>query len=380
MSAGAVHLHLKDESGSDTFAGPPLADVLAAVRAVSPGVSIGVTTGAWALPDPGERAAAIRSWEVVPDFASVNWHEEGADDVARVLLDRGVDVEAGLWHAGAVASWRASPRATPCRRARHVVRRLSPSCCMERVPAVGLALRIAADLGLDTRIGLEDTLALPDGTVALDNAALVSHARRRWGSWVRSGPRSSSCRRRDRAAPEPSHPRRPRAAPTWICVVTPARRGARPPVAGPPGHQVALDVLVGHPSATSRDDGVAGEGRPVPGGLHDRRPAGHSADLIEQPHPAAGAVYVHRAGQLPAQGQALAQVPVAHPVARQMDHLPCVDVRAGTQRVSRVQQRDRFADAPRTGKHRRLVGHLPGRYVLQDVGAESQVMGGTVEQ
>ncbi|BCJ30211.1 3-keto-5-aminohexanoate cleavage protein [Actinocatenispora sera] len=34
-------------------------------------------------------------------------------------------------------------------------------------------LRLALRRGLDTRIGLEDTLRLPDGSIAADNAALV---------------------------------------------------------------------------------------------------------------------------------------------------------------------------------------------------------------
>jgi uncharacterized protein (DUF849 family) len=37
-------------------------------------------------------------------------------------------------------------------------------------------LREAVRLGLDSRIGLEDTLLLPDGSVAPDNAALVAAA------------------------------------------------------------------------------------------------------------------------------------------------------------------------------------------------------------
>jgi uncharacterized protein (DUF849 family) len=39
------------------------------------------------------------------------------------------------------------------------------------------ALRQAARLGLDMRIGLEDTLEMPDGSLAPDNAALVAAAR-----------------------------------------------------------------------------------------------------------------------------------------------------------------------------------------------------------
>jgi uncharacterized protein (DUF849 family) len=37
-------------------------------------------------------------------------------------------------------------------------------------------LRLAGARGLDARIGLEDTLTLPDGQPAVDNAALVRAA------------------------------------------------------------------------------------------------------------------------------------------------------------------------------------------------------------
>jgi uncharacterized protein (DUF849 family) len=40
------------------------------------------------------------------------------------------------------------------------------------------ALRIAAAMGLDTRIGIEDTVVLPDGSPARNNAELVVHALR----------------------------------------------------------------------------------------------------------------------------------------------------------------------------------------------------------
>ena len=113
---GAVHLHAKDNQGADTLGGAELAAVLAAVRAAAPALPIGATTGAWAVPDPCERVAAIRLWTALPDFASVNWHETGADDVATALLERGVGVEARLWHADAVEAWLASPHRDRCRR------------------------------------------------------------------------------------------------------------------------------------------------------------------------------------------------------------------------------------------------------------------------
>ncbi len=205
--AQAVHLHVKDDRGVDTLNGSAVAAVLAAVREVAPGLPVGVTTGAWALPDPGQRVAAIRSWgrlSALPDFASVNWHEDGADQVAAALLEIGVAVEAGLWHVEGARAWLTSPHRDRCLRvllelpdgleaaaveaeADRLLRLVDPARSVEgEGPPVLLhgegttawpALRLARRLGLWTRIGLEDVLVLPDGSPAPDNAALVAAAR-----------------------------------------------------------------------------------------------------------------------------------------------------------------------------------------------------------
>lgn len=197
--AGAVHLHVKDDRGVDTLSAGSLATALCEVAAVAPGIPIGVTTGAWALPNPDERVAAIAAWTKRPQFASVNWHEDGADEAASALLQRGVGVEAGLWHDDAVAAWAASPVRDRCMRVllelpdgldeADTVR--TANRMLEAVLATGSttsvllhgegsscwpALRRAAALGLATRIGLEDTLEMPDGSLAPDNAALVRAA------------------------------------------------------------------------------------------------------------------------------------------------------------------------------------------------------------
>lgn len=50
----------------------------------------------------------------MPAFASVNWHEDGAEAVAQALLERGVGVEAGLWHADGVDAWLGSAHRERC--------------------------------------------------------------------------------------------------------------------------------------------------------------------------------------------------------------------------------------------------------------------------
>lgn len=194
--AGPLHLHPKDTAGADSLHPADVAAVVSAVRAAVPGVPVGVTTGAWALPDPAQRVAAVRAWTELPDFASVNWHEDGADDVAGALLDRGVQVEAGLWHLDGVAAWQTSPHRDRCLR---LLLELPDGLdqagtedeALRLLAAVGdgppvllhgegtscwPALRLAVRRGLDTRIGLEDVLHLPDGSPAPDNAALVRAA------------------------------------------------------------------------------------------------------------------------------------------------------------------------------------------------------------
>ncbi|MDQ0747354.1 uncharacterized protein (DUF849 family) [Streptomyces africanus] len=98
VAAGAtdIHVHPKTPCGRDTLSPRVLAETLSAIRS-RVRVPVGVTTGAWAEPDPAARLERIRSWTVLPDHASVNWHEPGAEEVAALLLDLGVGVEAGIW-------------------------------------------------------------------------------------------------------------------------------------------------------------------------------------------------------------------------------------------------------------------------------------------
>jgi uncharacterized protein (DUF849 family) len=199
--AQAIHFHPKDGAGRDTLDSGAVAQALDAIRSAVPGVPVGTTTGAWAAPDPADRVRLVESWTTRPDFASVNWHEPGAEDVAAALLSAGVGVEAGLWTMAAIALWLASPNRDACLR---VLIELPDG--LDEIPTLALAdrlvnavtaeafgsaplllhgegsscwpaLRHAVRLGLQRRIGLEDVLTMPDGAPALDNAALVQAAR-----------------------------------------------------------------------------------------------------------------------------------------------------------------------------------------------------------
>jgi hypothetical protein len=128
---------------------------------------------------------------VLPDHASVNWHEDGAEELAAALLSRGVAVHAGIFSGTeAAARLRRSPLlgridrilaeivppATDVDELLASLPGLAPILLHGEESAAWPVLRRAQALGLDTRIGFEDTLLLPDGTYAPSNAHLVRAA------------------------------------------------------------------------------------------------------------------------------------------------------------------------------------------------------------
>ncbi|MDT5248649.1 MAG: hypothetical protein QOJ28_1283 [Mycobacterium sp.] len=193
--AQAVHMHPKTADGKDSLEPAAVDAAVTAVRAAAPGLPLGVTTGFWALPDAEARIRAVEGWTVLPDFASLNWHEPGSPELAEVLLGRGLGVEVGLFHPEAAASWAKSDIAKHCMRVMIELQGDEDVAVADdmlaRVHAAGSPapvllhgfdescwplLEHAGVVGVQTRIGLEDTLRLPDGTMAPDNAALVSAA------------------------------------------------------------------------------------------------------------------------------------------------------------------------------------------------------------
>jgi uncharacterized protein (DUF849 family) len=193
--ARAVHLHPKSPDGRDSLAPDVVAAAVDAVREAVPGLPLGVTTGFWALPDPVARRRAIEAWTVLPDFASLNWHEPGAAELADVLRDKGLGVEIGLFHAEAATSWAESEMVEHAMRvmielqghedvavADDMLARVRATETPAPVLLHGLdescwpLLRHAGACGVQTRIGLEDTLRMPDGSMAPDNGALVAAA------------------------------------------------------------------------------------------------------------------------------------------------------------------------------------------------------------
>jgi uncharacterized protein (DUF849 family) len=196
--AGAVHLHARGADGRESLAAADVDATLAAVRATCGAAPVGVSTGAWIVPDPAARLVAVERWRHRPDFASVNFHEAGAVEIARALLRRSVGVEAGLTSAEAARTLVASGLGASCLRLLLEPQEVEPAAALRTVvlieailadgrvdaprllhgvgPTAWPLLTAARRRGYDGRIGLEDTLLLPDGRQARDNAELVTAA------------------------------------------------------------------------------------------------------------------------------------------------------------------------------------------------------------
>ena len=197
-AAGATlfHVHPRALDGAESLRPAEADRVVAAIRARAPHVSLGLTTGAWILPNVPERLRAIAGWRHLPDFASVNFDEDGCEAVARLLVERGIGVEAGLLDAASTRRFLTS--AIPVIR---VLIELQEQRLDDALRTTEAILEVLGDhpaprllhghgavawelfdeavrRGYDSRIGLEDVGTLPDGRLAT-NVELFAEAVRR---------------------------------------------------------------------------------------------------------------------------------------------------------------------------------------------------------
>jgi uncharacterized protein (DUF849 family) len=197
--AGAVHVHPRAADGTESLEPHTCGPAIEAIRRACPGLPLGLTTAAWIEPDLDRRLWLIQRWDVLPDFASVNLSEEGAAEVCALLERRGVGIEAGLASVDDAHRLAGLGIADRCLRvlveideeadgetARAAAEEIDRELDEARIDTARLhhafgkatwaVLEAAIQRGRDIRVGLEDTLVLPDGRTAGDNADLVRHA------------------------------------------------------------------------------------------------------------------------------------------------------------------------------------------------------------
>jgi uncharacterized protein (DUF849 family) len=200
--AGAFHLHPRDPSGAQTLEPRHVLPAVAAVRAAT-GLPVGVTTGIWTVAgDTGRRLDLVAGWTGPdrPDYASINMNEPGIEELADLLTNLGIGIEAGVWNLAdarvlgtsgfrdrlqwvlmepadrepAAAAATAAQAAAELSRLGITARQVRHGYDL----ATWEVLAAAVADGQDIRVGLEDTTVLPDGSAAAGNADLVAAAAR----------------------------------------------------------------------------------------------------------------------------------------------------------------------------------------------------------
>lgn len=205
--AEAVHLHARGPSGAESVQAADVGAAVTAVRQACPDTPVGVSTGLWITGgDPAARQAGVAGWASLgaaarPDFASVNVSEAGWAEVAHTLAATGIGVEAGVWSVPDVRQLAATPDLPPLLRVmvevpgapavsgagasavaqgREIVRsvretalRAGPLLLHGADAGCWPLIVLAGELGLATRIGLEDTTTGPRGQSVTGNADLV---------------------------------------------------------------------------------------------------------------------------------------------------------------------------------------------------------------
>jgi uncharacterized protein (DUF849 family) len=192
--ADAVHFHPRGVSGRESLRWSDVAPAVAAVRERCPGLPQGVSTRQEIEPDLDRRLALLGEWTGPgPDFASVNWHEEGAERVAELLVERGIGVEAGLFTPAAARkflTWggpvvrvlvEALPGISPGSggvAAAQEILAVLPSGCELVVHGENEwawpVLEWARAQGYGVRAGFEDMLTGPNGESVTDNSELIA--------------------------------------------------------------------------------------------------------------------------------------------------------------------------------------------------------------
>ena len=154
------------------------------------GLPVGLSTAEAIDRDPFARAAAVRAWRQPPDFISVNLSELGWQGIMRAAVHAGIGIEAGLATRADAEEFARSPFVHQVVRAlvevdggvedARTIAELLPAGVSQLWHGYGErtweVLAAAAAAGVDTRVGLEDVVVLPDGRAAAENTELVAAA------------------------------------------------------------------------------------------------------------------------------------------------------------------------------------------------------------
>ncbi len=196
--ADAIHFHVRNKEGNESLFTEDLNRIFTLLRKELYNAKLGISSGEWILPDSQNRIEVIKNWEMLPDFVSVNIDEEAAEDVAGILISKKVGVEVGISFPEEAEKFVKSNFAKNCLRiliepieqdiseAEQNIKEIESVLDRNKISVPRLLhgfdkvvwhlIKLSEEKGYSTRVGLEDTLILPNGKIANSNAELVREA------------------------------------------------------------------------------------------------------------------------------------------------------------------------------------------------------------
>jgi uncharacterized protein (DUF849 family) len=196
---GELHVHPRDVRGLESLDPKDTAAALIAIRQGVPGIPVGLSTREGIRLNADRGFGLMKAWRVLPDYVSVNLSEDDAPQIIDLMLAKGIGVEAGLATAADARRFVTLATAKDCLRIlveidfeQDVANALAIADEMIGIitrngPDLPILLhgfdqtmwplyRKSRALGVDARLGFEDGLMLPDGTLGADNLAIIRAA------------------------------------------------------------------------------------------------------------------------------------------------------------------------------------------------------------
>jgi uncharacterized protein (DUF849 family) len=192
------HIHCYDKHGNESIEPEDVSALVSSIKRISPQIQIGISTGDWIEPDLDKRIRCIEGWNVAPDFVSVNMIEHDALTISKILMKKGVLIEAGLSEEKAAEIFVKSELDKGCIRILVEPEEEDINGAMKTVTAIEHILnrknntlkrllhgfnstswellKEAQNRGYDGRMGLEDTIYLENGKKVTSNLELIQAA------------------------------------------------------------------------------------------------------------------------------------------------------------------------------------------------------------
>jgi uncharacterized protein (DUF849 family) len=192
------HIHCYDKNGNESLKPNDVNNLVLLVKNISPEIQIGISSGDWIEPDLEKRKGYIKSWKNIPDFISVNMIEDDSIEISKLLISKGVKIEAGLNEKKAAEIFVKSNLEKDCCRiliepepeeldsAIQILIEIEKVLDASDVKISRLLhgfnsvswdiLREAKRRGYDSRMGMEDTIYLENGEMVKSNLELIQCA------------------------------------------------------------------------------------------------------------------------------------------------------------------------------------------------------------